>query len=148
MQCHCTDLSSGVDQSQHLVGPIRGVMRWEEGSASGVDWPRALTGLKRRLGSDQEVLASEWCHLPIPTGMNDRGGGSTIGGGTVGGGTVGGDTVGAWRPRASVSQRVNTRRERWFSSHIPSTSRERPNSRSICAWGVGTRQYTPPLESH
>jgi len=23
----CTDLSSGVDQSQHLVGPIRGTMR-------------------------------------------------------------------------------------------------------------------------
>jgi len=45
--------------------------------ASGVDWVR-------------EVLASDGRHLLIPTGRNDREGGSTIGGGIVGGG-IGGD---------------------------------------------------------
>ena len=33
----------------------------------------------------------EWCHPPIPTGRNDRGGGGT---------------VGAWRPRASAPHTV------------------------------------------
>jgi len=34
---------------------------------------------------------------------------------------------------------VKIDKERWFSSHTPVTSRERPNSRGIRAWGVGTR---------
>jgi len=34
---------------------------------------------------------------------------------------------------------VKIDKERWFSSHTPVTSRERPNSQRICAWGVGTR---------
>jgi len=148
---NCTDPSSGVDQSQHLVGPIRGTMGWEgrrpglghwpdpgRWSASGVDWPRELTGLGRWLGSDQEVLTVGWCHPPIPTGRSDHGGGGQVGGGTVG----------AWRPRASVPQKSNNRRGRWLQSHTPSTNRERPDLRSTYAWGMGTRQYAPPLKNH
>jgi len=32
---------------------------------------------------------------------------------------------------------VKMDKERWFSSHTLVTSRERPRSRGICAWGVG-----------
>jgi len=68
------------------------------------------------------------CPLLIPTGRDNRGGGGTVGGDTVGGGTIG-----AWRPRASAPQTVIIDKERWFSSHTPSTRRERPNSRGIRA---------------
>jgi len=127
----CTGPSSGVDRPQVLTG----LRRWQ---ASGVNWPRVLTGLGRWLGSDQEVLVSEWYHPPIPTGRNDRGGGDIVGGGTV----RGMEASGLSTPKS------DNRRERWFQSHTPSTCRERPNSRRICAWGVGTQQYAPPLENH
>jgi len=51
----------------------------EDGQALGVDRPRALTSLGRRLGPNQRALTSDGRHLPIPTGRNDRGGGGTIG---------------------------------------------------------------------
>jgi len=63
------------------------------------------------------------CSLLIPMGRDNRGGG----------GTIGGDTVGAWRPRGSAPQTVIIDKEMWFSSHTPSTRRERPNSSRICA---------------
>ena len=43
---------------------------------------------------------------------------------------------------------VKIDKERWFLSHTPVTNRERPNSRGIRAWGVRTRQDTPPLKNH
>ena len=46
------------------------------------------------------------------------------------------------------TQTVMIDKERWFPSHTPSSIRERPNPRGIRAWGVGTRQYAPSLESH
>jgi len=65
----------------------------------------------------------EGCLLLIPTGRGDREGGET----------VGGDMVGTWRPRALDTQTVMIDKERWFPSHTPSSSRERPNSRGIRA---------------
>jgi len=77
------------------------------------------------------------CPLLIPTGKDNHGGGGTVGGGTIGGGTVGSGTVGsgtvgAWRPQALASPTAIIGKEMWFSSHTPSTRRERPNSRRIC----------------
>jgi len=126
-----------------LYRPVLG--RWPKLTHNGTHQGRnevrkgGWSGLRRWLASDQEVLISEWCHPPIPMGRNDRGGGGTVWGGTVG----------AWRPRAGLGTlKSNNRRERWFPSHTPSSSREIPNSRCICAWDMRSRQYAPPLENH
>jgi len=70
--------------------------------ALGVDNCRALTTigvthLEGVTSCPENVIWPRWCHLPIPTGRNDCGGGDIEGSGTVD----------AWRPRASVCQEVS-----------------------------------------
>jgi len=86
-------------------------------TASGIDRPRASP----RLGiikAPGNFGRPGRCPFLIPTRRDNRGVG---------------DTVGAWRPWDSTSHTIIIDKERWFSSHTPSTRRERPNSRRICA---------------
>jgi len=96
-------------------------------TTSGVNRPRASPRLSI-IKAPGKFGRPEKCPLLIPTGKDNRGGGGTVEGDRVGGGTVE-----VWRPQASAPQTVIIHKERWLSSHTPSTTREKPNSRGIRA---------------
>jgi len=80
----CTDLSSGVDQSQTYDGTHQGAPRRKVSvDRLGCRQLWASTGLgvahlKGVTRYPESVRCARWCHPAIPTGRKDRGGGGTV----------------------------------------------------------------------
>ena len=82
---------TGLGRRQVQASLALGVERCRASAAMGVAHLEGITNCP------ENVLWPRWCHPPIPTDSNDRGGGDIDEGGTVE----------AWRRRASVCQEVS-----------------------------------------